>query len=96
MVVFTVKEMMEIGLGGASGALLPKLLATWGENGFQSTLFFFLKIVSASSFAFVVCILAMWHVASYFPDQESNQGALQWNNEVLTAGSPGKSLQNNS
>lgn len=96
MVVFTVKEMMEIGLGGASGALLPKLPATWGENGFQSTLFFFLKIFNASSFAFVVCILAMWHVASYFPDQESNQGALQWNNEVLTAGSPGKSLQNNS
>ena len=95
MVVFTVKETMAMGLGGASGALIPKFPATWGENGFQSTLFF-LKTVNASSFAFVVCILTTWHAASYLPDQESNQGPLQWNNRVLSAGSPGKSLQTNS
>ena len=35
---------------------------------------------------------AMRHVESYFPDQRSNQGPLQWKRGVLTTGPPGKSL----
>ena len=34
----------------------------------------------------------MWLVGSYFPDQESNPGPLQWNRGFLTTGLPGDSL----
>ena len=35
---------------------------------------------------------AAWHVGSYFLDQGSNPGPLQWNHEVLSTGPPGSSL----
>ena len=34
----------------------------------------------------------MWHVGSYFPNQESNPGPLQWNRGFLTTGLPADSL----
>ena len=49
--------------------------------------FFFMSLSLSFFFS-----LALWHVGFLFPDQGSNPCLLQWRDEVLTTGLPGKSL----